>query len=414
MGTGGVAAIFLGDLASREAYPGIGMDILLVHDGGPGDGALSLCRRFRRSLTDLSRDSLLFSPVLPGPESLPALSLTELPGQCRSHAAFGISLLTRARCVFEAGVPAIGRCFDEARQGMLADPSTNEVLVARLRELPEDPGDRDIFNYARMRGGLNDVERAARFLQLTGAGPDDPAPTATAVLEAGGAGLWRRRLPCGGMCRESPASSARRGSGTTASGSRARSVVAQACGYEDFDAVSRRLRYRVPGRHRDRHPALAQVYRPSEPELKNPGCQRRQGQVPDRNTEQNDGCRPGSRTAPGARAAPAVPRHRRAADAAGFRDVQYLLHGGLYRDMLPLMDGRRPLDEIAAALEGAHAATDVLAAVAGLSARGMWSPATTGWTGIRRPGGHRSAHRRAGSSTGWRHSVSLLKAATAD
>ena len=47
-----------------------------------------------------------------------------------------------------------------------------------------------------------------------------------------------------------------------------------------------------------------------------------------------------------------------------------LLHGGLYRDLLPLMDGRRPLDEIAAALEGAHAATDVLAAVAGLSARG--------------------------------------------
>ena len=47
-----------------------------------------------------------------------------------------------------------------------------------------------------------------------------------------------------------------------------------------------------------------------------------------------------------------------------------LLHGELYGDLLPLLDGGRPRDEIAAALEGAHAAADVLAALASLSARG--------------------------------------------
>ena len=47
-----------------------------------------------------------------------------------------------------------------------------------------------------------------------------------------------------------------------------------------------------------------------------------------------------------------------------------LLHGGLYRDLLPLLDGRRPLAEIVAALEGRHAAADVRAAVVSLSARG--------------------------------------------
>ncbi len=47
-----------------------------------------------------------------------------------------------------------------------------------------------------------------------------------------------------------------------------------------------------------------------------------------------------------------------------------LLHGRLYRDLLALMDGRRSLDEIVPALEGDHAATGVLAAVAALSARG--------------------------------------------
>ena len=47
-----------------------------------------------------------------------------------------------------------------------------------------------------------------------------------------------------------------------------------------------------------------------------------------------------------------------------------LLHGRLYCELLPLIDGRRPQDEIVAALEGSHAATDVLAAMASLSARG--------------------------------------------
>ena len=47
-----------------------------------------------------------------------------------------------------------------------------------------------------------------------------------------------------------------------------------------------------------------------------------------------------------------------------------LLHGRLYCDLLPLLDGRRRQGEIVGALEGAHAAADVLAAVVSLSARG--------------------------------------------
>ncbi|MDE0038607.1 MAG: TOMM precursor leader peptide-binding protein [Gammaproteobacteria bacterium] len=47
-----------------------------------------------------------------------------------------------------------------------------------------------------------------------------------------------------------------------------------------------------------------------------------------------------------------------------------LLHGKLNRDLLPLLDGRRPLDEIVAALADAHAASDVLAAIGSLSAKG--------------------------------------------
>ena len=47
-----------------------------------------------------------------------------------------------------------------------------------------------------------------------------------------------------------------------------------------------------------------------------------------------------------------------------------LLHGGLYGDLLPLLDGRRPLAEIVGALDGRHAAVHVEAAVASLADRG--------------------------------------------
>ena len=47
-----------------------------------------------------------------------------------------------------------------------------------------------------------------------------------------------------------------------------------------------------------------------------------------------------------------------------------LIHGELYGDLLPRLDGGHPRDEIVAALEGAHAPTDVLAAIASLSAKG--------------------------------------------
>ncbi len=47
-----------------------------------------------------------------------------------------------------------------------------------------------------------------------------------------------------------------------------------------------------------------------------------------------------------------------------------LLHGKLYCDLLPLLDGRHPPDELVAALESDYSTVDVLAAVVSLSAEG--------------------------------------------
>ena len=237
---GGVAAVFQGDLASREAYPGVPIDMIFVHDGRQVGQYERLCRRFRKTLTVLARDSLLFSPVPPRSEALPALALSELAEHCRNPSPAGIPVLTRARCVFECGDTGIDRQFGDARREVLAGCSANDSLIARLLEPLEDPAETGVFTYARMRGGLEDAERAARYLQLTNAdfGLGDPAPTAAEVLDAAGAkalaqaaAMWRDLQGITRLIGEEGFDAAR-------AGPKVRSFVSNACGHADFDALA--------------------------------------------------------------------------------------------------------------------------------------------------------------------------------
>ena len=242
-GAGAVAAIALGDLASREAYPGVDIDMLFVHDGAQGGGNDRLCRRFRETLSDLAADSLLFSPIPPGPDSLVAVPLSELAGRCGESAPGEIPVLTRARCVLECGDSGIGRRFDEARREILAQCGASGPLIARLRQPPEELAETGIAAYARIPGGLDDVERAARLLQLTGAGidPDDPAPTAARLFDAAGAeplsqaaSAWRDFQGIARLVGEE-------GFDPAEAGSRVKTLIAQACGQEDFAALESAL-----------------------------------------------------------------------------------------------------------------------------------------------------------------------------
>ena len=233
---GGIAAVFLGDLASQEVYPSVAIEMLFVHDGWRSGEIERLCRRFRETLTDLARDSLLVSPVPRDSKSLLSLPISGLAERGESLAP----ALARTRCAFEYGDSGIGRRFDAARRDVLTRFGESEARIARLREPPEDPAETGVSAYARMRGGLEDVERAARFLQLTDAaiGHDDPAPTAAAVFDAAGveplaraSAMWRDLQGVMRLVGEE-------GFDADAAGPKVKSLVANACGYEDYDALT--------------------------------------------------------------------------------------------------------------------------------------------------------------------------------
>ena len=240
-GEGGVAAVVLGELASGEAAPGAKLDVLFVYAGAAVDRE-ALCRRFREALADLSRDSLLFAPMPRGAgKERAAWSLDDLADHCRTGA---LPDLTRTRRVFEFGESGIGRRFDDVRRESLAHGAARDALIAELWDGAGRAVEPGLSSLDDMRGGLRDVERAARLLRLTHTGndPDDPAPTAASVFRGAGAGrladaatLWRglrgilRLVGGDGFAAE-------------AAGPKVKAAIAKACGAEDFDALTATVR----------------------------------------------------------------------------------------------------------------------------------------------------------------------------
>ena len=237
---GDVAAVFLGDLASREAYPGIAMDMMFVHDGRESGENERMCRSFRKALADLAQDNLLFAPITSDPDSIPSMPLSELAEGAGGSTSGEVPVLTRARCVFEPDGADMGGRFDEARREILAGSGADESLVARMSERPEDRAETSVSAYARVRGGLDDVERTARYLQLVHGGTrlEEPAPTAAAVFEAAGdeplaqaAKLWRDLQGAMRLVGED-------GFELEEAGPKVRSLVAKACGQDDFEGLT--------------------------------------------------------------------------------------------------------------------------------------------------------------------------------
>ena len=251
---GEVAAVILGDLASGEAAPQAEIDILFVHDGGSTDHCEALCRRFRDALRDLSRGSLLFAPVPRGREERTVQSLADFAEHHRTGVSTGDLLeLTRARCIFTSGDSGLGARFDETRREILARAAARDAFIGELRAPPGSTAEPGLASLDDMRGGLGDVERAARFLQFIRAGDasHDPAPAAASVFQAAGedgslpadaverlkeaARMWRnlrgiqRLVADDGVVAETAAA-------------KVKVAVARSCGLDDVEALTAVIR----------------------------------------------------------------------------------------------------------------------------------------------------------------------------
>ncbi len=250
---GGLAAAVLGDLASREAAFGTPIDILCVHDGREATYYESLCREFADALRDLSENSLLFPPVPPGQRIRAVRTLAAFEEHHRTDGIPAELLeLSRARCIFACGDPEVAARFDAARRAVLADATVREALVADLRKPAGDAPPSGLGAIDGMRGGLRDIERAARLLQLAhGADdPENPAPTAASVFELAGAKetiakdaagrlgdaarLWRSLRSVLGLAVYD-------GSAVGSAGRKVAAFVARSCGAEDIDALNARV-----------------------------------------------------------------------------------------------------------------------------------------------------------------------------
>ncbi len=187
----GVVVAISEGLASGEAIPGVELCPMVVYDsGGSSDSHGEVaCGRFIEALYALSRGSLLFSSVAKGEGRKVIRSLADFKEYYRTVGSAGEMLeLARTRHIFEAGHSEMGKQFAEARREALAHGIARDSLIAELRKESKDVAEPGLLSIDGMRGGRQDVERAARFLQLTHAEdvPDIVAPDAISIFRAAG------------------------------------------------------------------------------------------------------------------------------------------------------------------------------------------------------------------------------------
>ena len=251
---GGVAAVVMGDVANGEAPPGAELEVVFVYAGGPPKARESLCRSFFEGLRDLSRNNLLFAPIAHDRPSGPVRSLDEFSEHHRNAGTPAELLdLTRARCVFTSGDTDMARRFDEARQDVLVHGAARDGLVEELRKPAGGAPAPGLLSIEDMRGGLRDIERAARYLQVVNAADASAtaAPGAAFVFTAAGecglmahdaaerlaeaAAMWRKLRGIVRLVADDDFA-------VETAGPKVEAVIARACGLNGFEDLTTTVR----------------------------------------------------------------------------------------------------------------------------------------------------------------------------
>ena len=249
---GGMAAALLGDLAGGDDLFDAELDVMFLYEGGPAKYQDFLSHRCQEALETLSRDNLLFAPILRKREPRVVRSLADFTASLKTaQPGAGFLDLLRARRVFADGISGIGERFDEARLDILSHGAARDTVMAELGKAPMGSAEPGILTTEDARGGFRDIERTARLLQLTHATPELLAPDTVSVFRTAGehnlvaadiaerltgaATLWRN-------LRNSLRLVAAEGWSIETASPGTKMTLARACGQDDFDALNAAVR----------------------------------------------------------------------------------------------------------------------------------------------------------------------------
>ena len=165
---GALAAILMGDHTCEETVCGNPADILFVYQDGPAGYYQDLCRRFLDALRKLSKNNLLLAPLARDYQARPVSSLADFTERyCATDKPGELLELLRTRCVFSAGADSMATQFQQARHTILTQGAAREALLETLRDTKWLTAKHSELPIENWHGGLRDVERTARMLQIT-------------------------------------------------------------------------------------------------------------------------------------------------------------------------------------------------------------------------------------------------------
>ncbi len=249
----GLCAVAFGDLAAGTGMLDSELDLLFLYEG-EREYYDHLYRRFRKVLSTFTRDNLLIAPASGVETARPVRSFTDFFEHHRDAGSQNELLeLARARLVFASDHSDLAARFETMRRDILTHSPLRNALISTLEQASFGAAAPGLESLNDMRGGLLDVERTARVLQLKHAVevPELFAVETASIFEAAGAGgvIRQEAAEClagaatlWGNLRAALDLVADKGFVAETASDGVKAVVAQAAGLEDFGSLAGHIR----------------------------------------------------------------------------------------------------------------------------------------------------------------------------
>lgn len=237
--SGGVAAIVLGDLASRESYPGVEVELLLLFDGWATNATTRLWNCVQQAIKPLARDNLLFSPISEDNKLFLSMQVSELAAHIGDSQPLQAFDLTRASCIFEYGDSKVADRFEETRRDIHKKARGNEPQLSDLIEWSTSQVESGVGLGASVQEMIDRMEATARFIQMKGNGFDleESASSASTVFRSCEAEVLARAATTYRELHGVVSLISEEDSELEELRPKVRSLIASVCGYEDFDSL---------------------------------------------------------------------------------------------------------------------------------------------------------------------------------